>query len=64
MAGFTRAGWFELRCGARGRVGGVGRAIGRNHHWRLFRRPRSHPATKGLVVRVMKSLNVVILFLY
>ena len=64
LLGFTRVSWFESRSIASGRVGGVGRAIGWNHHWRFFRRPRSHPATKGLVVRVLKSLNMVILFLY
>ena len=45
MVGFTLMVWFALCSGARGRGRGVGRAIGRNHYWRLFRRMRSHPVT-------------------
>ena len=44
MADLTRSVWLELRGCARGQVGSVRRAVGRNNHWRLFRRPRFHPA--------------------
>ena len=49
MAGVTEAARFGAHRVARGRAGGVRRASCRIRHRHLFKGPRVHPATQGLV---------------